>query len=60
MYYVLVYIVANMAVFTVISTVEQNNGGMTTHTGGQTPCVLVVNDKGITTSRKNESGFMCQ
>ena len=29
MYYVLVYIVANMAVFTVISTVEQNNGGMT-------------------------------
>ena len=29
MYYVLVYIVANMAVFTVISTVEQNNGGTT-------------------------------
>ncbi len=29
MYYVLVYIVANMAVFTVISTVEQNNGGAT-------------------------------
>jgi NADH-quinone oxidoreductase subunit N len=29
MYYVLVYIVANMAVFTVISTVEQNNGGVT-------------------------------
>ena len=27
MYYVLVYIVANMAVFTVISTVEQNNNG---------------------------------
>ena len=29
MYYVLVYVVANMAVFTVISTVEQNNGGRT-------------------------------
>ena len=29
MYYVLVYVVANMAVFTVISTVEQNNGGAT-------------------------------
>ena len=29
MYYVLVYIVANMAVFTVISTVEQNNNGAT-------------------------------
>ena len=29
MYYVLVYIVANMAVFTVISTVEQNNNGVT-------------------------------
>ena len=29
MYYILVYIVANMAVFTVISTVEQNNGGAT-------------------------------
>ena len=29
MYYVLVYVVANMAVFTVISTVEQNNGGIT-------------------------------
>ena len=29
MYYVLVYIVANMAVFTVISTVEQNNDGAT-------------------------------
>ena len=29
MYYILVYIVANMAVFTVISTVEQNNGGTT-------------------------------
>ena len=29
MYYVLVYIVANMAVFTVISAVEQNNGGVT-------------------------------
>ena len=29
MYYVLVYVVANMAVFTVISTVEQNNGGTT-------------------------------
>ena len=29
MYYVLVYIVANMAVFTVISAVEQNNGGAT-------------------------------
>ena len=28
-YYVLVYIVANMAVFTVISVVEQNNGGRT-------------------------------
>jgi NADH-quinone oxidoreductase subunit N len=28
-YYVLVYIVANMAVFTVISTVEQNNDGAT-------------------------------
>ena len=29
MYYILVYVVANMAVFTVISTVEQNNGGTT-------------------------------
>ena len=29
MYYVLIYVVANMAVFTVISTVEQNNGGTT-------------------------------
>jgi NADH-quinone oxidoreductase subunit N len=29
MYYVLIYIVANMAVFTVISTVEQNNNGAT-------------------------------
>ena len=29
MYYVLVYIVANMAVFTVISTVEQNSNGAT-------------------------------
>lgn len=29
MYYVLVYIVANMAVFTVINVVEQNNGGTT-------------------------------
>ena len=29
MYYVLVYVVANMAVFTVINTVEQNNGGTT-------------------------------
>ena len=29
MYYVLVYIVANMAVFTVISAVEQNNNGAT-------------------------------
>ena len=29
MYYILVYVVANMAVFTVISTVEQNNGGAT-------------------------------
>ena len=29
MYYVLVYIVANMAVFTVISTVEQNNNSAT-------------------------------
>ena len=29
MYYVLVYVVANMAVFTVILTVEQNNGGTT-------------------------------
>jgi len=28
-YYVLVYVVANMAVFTVISTVEHNNGGRT-------------------------------
>ena len=28
-YYVLVYIVANMAVFTVINVVEQNNGGRT-------------------------------
>ena len=28
-YYVLVYVVANMAVFTVISVVEQNNGGRT-------------------------------
>ncbi len=29
MYYILVYVVANMAVFTVISTVEQNNDGTT-------------------------------
>ena len=29
MYYILVYVVANMAVFTVISTVEQNNNGRT-------------------------------
>ncbi len=29
MYYVMVYVVANMAVFTVISAVEQNNGGTT-------------------------------
>ena len=29
MYYILVYVVANMAVFTVISAVEQNNGGAT-------------------------------
>ena len=29
MYYVLVYVVANMAVFTVISTIEQNNHGTT-------------------------------
>ena len=29
MYYILVYVVANMAVFTVISAVEQNNGGTT-------------------------------
>ena len=29
MYYILVYVVANMAVFTVISTVEQNNNGAT-------------------------------
>ena len=29
MYYILVYVVANMAVFTVISAVEQNNGGVT-------------------------------
>ena len=29
MYYVLVYVVANMAVFTVINVVEQNNGGRT-------------------------------
>lgn len=29
MYYVLVYVVANMAVFTVISAVEQNNNGTT-------------------------------
>ena len=28
-YYVLVYVVANMSVFTVISVVEQNNGGRT-------------------------------
>ncbi|MDR0186751.1 NADH-quinone oxidoreductase subunit N [Prevotella brunnea] len=28
-YYVLIYIVANMAVFTIISVVEQNNGGKT-------------------------------
>ena len=33
MYYVLVYVVANMAVFTVISTVEQNNGGTTQLSG---------------------------
>lgn len=29
MYYILVYVVANMAVFTVISAVEENNGGTT-------------------------------
>ena len=29
MYYVLVYIVANMSVFAIISVVEQNNGGRT-------------------------------
>ena len=29
MYYIFVYVVANMAVFTVISAVEQNNGGTT-------------------------------
>ena len=29
MFYVLVYIVANMSVFTIISVVEQNNGGRT-------------------------------
>ncbi len=29
MYYILVYVVANMAVFTVIATVEENNGGTT-------------------------------
>ena len=29
MYYIFVYVVANMAVFTVISAVEQNNGGAT-------------------------------
>ena len=29
MYYVLVYIVANMSVFAIIATVEQNNGGRT-------------------------------
>jgi NADH-quinone oxidoreductase subunit N len=29
MYYIIVYVVANMAVFTVISAVEQNNGGAT-------------------------------
>ena len=29
MYYILVYVVANMAVFTVICAVEQNNGGVT-------------------------------
>ncbi len=29
MYYTLIYVVANMAVFTVISVVEQNNGGKT-------------------------------
>ena len=29
-FYVLVYVAANMAVFTVISTVEENNGGKTT------------------------------
>ena len=29
MYYILVYVVANMAVFTVISAIEQNNGGTT-------------------------------
>lgn len=28
-YYVLIYIVANMAVFTIVSVVEQNNGGKT-------------------------------
>lgn len=28
-YYVLIYVVANMAVFTIISVVEQNNGGKT-------------------------------
>ena len=29
MYYILVYVVANMAVFTVINTIEQNNNGTT-------------------------------
>ena len=33
MYYVLVYVVANMAVFTVISTVEQTGGGTTQISG---------------------------
>ncbi|WP_288278097.1 NADH-quinone oxidoreductase subunit N [uncultured Prevotella sp.] len=33
MYYVLVYVVANMAVFTVISTVEQTGGGTTKISG---------------------------
>ena len=28
-YYVLIYVVANMAVFTIIAVVEQNNGGKT-------------------------------
>ena len=28
-YYVLIYVVANMAVFTIVSVVEQNNGGKT-------------------------------
>ena len=30
-YYVLIYVVANMAVFTIIAVVEQNNGGKNKH-----------------------------